>query len=210
MVSDDANAILTGAPVIPVLTIADSDTAVALAHALCAGGLPVIEVTLRTDAALAAIAEMAAEVEECIVGAGTVLSSADADAAIDAGAQYLVSPGTTLALAEAFTECAVPVIPGCSTVSEAMALADLGFTCLKFFPAEASGGVSWLKSVAAPLPQLRFCPTGGIDMRNVRDYLALPNVLAVGGSWVVPQDAIASGDFDRITALARQASGLRR
>jgi 2-dehydro-3-deoxyphosphogluconate aldolase/(4S)-4-hydroxy-2-oxoglutarate aldolase len=210
MVSDDAQAILLRAPVIPVLTVADADAAVALAHALCAGGLPVIEVTLRTEAALAAIAQIAAEVEECIVGAGTVLSSADADAAIDAGAQYLVSPGTTPALAEAFAECAVPVIPGCATVSEAMALADVGFNCLKFFPAQASGGVAWLKSVAAPLPHLRFCPTGGIDMRNARDYLALPNVVAVGGSWVVPQDAIAAGDFDRITALAREASNLRR
>ena len=209
MSDPEAYAILTRAPVIPVLTIQDFGTAVPLAMALREGGLTVIEVTLRTDAALAAIAAIAAAVPGCIVGAGTVLRAADIDAAIDAGAKFLVSPGTSEALTQAFIESPVPVLPGCATVSEAMALADMGFEVLKFFPAEASGGVSWLKAVAAPLPHLRFCPTGGIDARNARDYLALPNVMAVGGSWMVPKDAIALGDYAPVMALAREAAGLR-
>lgn len=201
--------ILRRAPVIPVLTIDDFELAVPLARALCDGGLPVIEVTLRTRAALAAIAAIAVEVPDCIVGAGTVVRHVDAAFAIDAGAKFLVSPGTDPVLAETFTEIDIPVIPGCATVSEAMILSDLGFEVLKFFPAEASGGAAWLKAVAAPLPHIRFCPTGGIDMGNARDYLALPNVIAVGGSWVVPQDALAAKDFARIKTLAREASGLR-
>jgi 2-dehydro-3-deoxyphosphogluconate aldolase/(4S)-4-hydroxy-2-oxoglutarate aldolase len=201
--------ILRRAPVIPVLTIDDFELAVPLARALCDGGLPVIEVTLRTRAALAAIAAIAVEVPECIVGAGTVVRHVDAAFAIDAGAKFLVSPGTDSVLAETFTEIEIPVLPGCATVSEAMVLSDLGFEVLKFFPAEASGGAAWLKAVAAPLPHIRFCPTGGIDMRNARDYLALPNVIAVGGSWVVPQEALAAKDFARIKTLAREASGLR-
>ena len=201
--------ILRRAPVIPVLTIDDFELAVPLARALCDGGLPVIEVTLRTRAALAAIAAIAVEVPDCIVGAGTVVRHVDAAFAIDAGAKFLVSPGTDPVLAETFTEIDIPVIPGCATVSEAMVLSDLGFEVLKFFPAEASGGAAWLKAVAAPLPHIRFCPTGGIDMGNARDYLALPNVIAVGGSWVVPQDALAARDFARIKTLAREASGLR-
>ena len=201
--------ILRRAPVIPVLTIDDFEIAVPLARALCDGGLPVIEVTLRTRAALAAIAAIAVEVPDCIVGAGTVVRHVDAAFAIDAGAKFLVSPGTDPVLAETFTEIDIPVIPGCATVSEAMILSDLGFEVLKFFPAEASGGAAWLKAVAAPLPHIRFCPTGGIDMGNARDYLALPNVIAVGGSWVVPQDALAAKDFARIKTLAREASGLR-
>jgi 2-dehydro-3-deoxyphosphogluconate aldolase/(4S)-4-hydroxy-2-oxoglutarate aldolase len=209
MSDSDISSLLTRAPVIPVLTIDNVDAAVPLARALCDGGLNVIEVTLRTKSALAAIADIAAEVPECIVGAGTVLRHVDAAFAIDSGAKFLVSPGTNAVLAETFTEIEIPVIPGCSTVSEAMVLADLGFTFLKFFPAEACGGVAWLKAVAAPFPHLHFCPTGGIDMRNARDYLALPNVAAVGGSWVTPKDVVAAGDFRRITALAREASGLR-
>jgi 2-dehydro-3-deoxyphosphogluconate aldolase/(4S)-4-hydroxy-2-oxoglutarate aldolase len=201
--------ILRRAPVIPVLTIDDFELAVPLARALCDGGLPVIEVTLRTRAALAAIAAIAVEVPDCIVGAGTVVRHVDAAFAIDAGAKFLVSPGTDPVLAETFTEIDIPVIPGCATVSEAMILSDLGFEVLKFFPAEASGGAAWLKAVAAPLPHIRFCPTGGIDMRNARDYLALPNVIAVGGSWVVPQEALAAKDYARIKTLAREASGLR-
>lgn len=209
MLDDEATTILTRAPVIPVLTIEDFDTAVPVARALCEGGLSVVEVTLRTGAALAGIAAIAAEVDNCVVGAGTVMRASDAGAAIDAGAKFLVSPGTTMALAKSFRDCAVPVLPGCATVTEAMGLSELGFPVLKFFPAEPSGGVAWLKAVAAPLAHLRFCPTGGIDIRNARDYLALPNVVAVGGSWVAPKDAVASGDFARITALAREASGLR-
>jgi 2-dehydro-3-deoxyphosphogluconate aldolase/(4S)-4-hydroxy-2-oxoglutarate aldolase len=182
---------------------------VPLARALCDGGLTVIEVTLRTKSALAAIAAIAAEVPGCVVGAGTVVRHVDAAFAIDAGARFLVSPGTNAVLAETFTEIEIPVIPGCATVSEAMVLSDLGFEVMKFFPAEASGGVAWLKAVAAPLPHIRFCPTGGISMGNARDYLALPNVIAVGGSWLASKDALASKDFGRITALAREASGLR-
>lgn len=205
----DSAAILRRAPVIPVLTIDDFEIAVPLARALCDGGLTVIEVTLRTRAALAAIAAIAVEVPDCIVGAGTVVRHVDAAFAIDAGAKFLVSPGTDPVLAETFTEIEIPVIPGCATVSEAMVLSDLGFEVLKFFPAEASGGAAWLKAVAAPLPHIQFCPTGGIDMSNARDYLALPNVIAVGGSWVVPQEALAAKDFARIKTLAREASGLR-
>jgi 2-dehydro-3-deoxyphosphogluconate aldolase/(4S)-4-hydroxy-2-oxoglutarate aldolase len=201
--------LLSQAPVIPVLTIDDFEIAVPLARALCDGGLPVIEVTLRTRAALAAIAAIAVEVPECIVGAGTVVRHVDAAFAIDAGAKFLVSPGTDSVLAETFTEIEIPVLPGCATVSEAMVLSDLGFEVLKFFPAEASGGAAWLKAVGAPLPHIRFCPTGGIDMRNARDYLALPNVIAVGGSWVVPREALAAKDFARIKILAREAAGLR-
>ncbi len=209
MLDPDATARLTRVPVIPVLTITDLAHAVPLARALVAGGLPAIEVTLRTPVAIEAIAAIAGGVENCLVGAGTVLQPSDADAAIAAGARFLVSPGTPLALAHRLQNCGVPVLPGCATVSEAMTLADLGFPMLKFFPAEASGGVAWLRAVAAPLPQLRFCPTGGIDMRNARDYLALPNVAAVGGSWVAPKEALASGDYTRITSLARDAAGLR-
>ena len=201
--------ILRRAPVIPVLTIDDFEIAVPLARALCDGGLSVIEVTLRTKAALAAIAAIAVEVPDCIVGAGTVVRHVDAAFAIGAGAKFLVSPGTDPVLAETFTEIEIPVVPGCATVSEAMVLSDLGFEVLKFFPAEASGGAAWLKAVAAPLPHIRFCPTGGIDMSNAGDYLALPNVIAVGGSWVVPQEALAAKDFARIRTLAREASGLR-
>jgi 2-dehydro-3-deoxyphosphogluconate aldolase/(4S)-4-hydroxy-2-oxoglutarate aldolase len=205
----ESAALLSRAPVIPVLTIDDFEIAVPLARALCDGGLPVIEVTLRTRAALAAIAAIAVEVPDCIVGAGTVVRHVDAAFAIDAGAKFLVSPGTDSVLAETFTEIEIPVLPGCATVSEAMVLSDLGFEVLKFFPAEASGGAAWLKAVVAPLPHIRFCPTGGIEMGNARDYLALPNVIAVGGSWVVPKDALAAKDFARIKALAREASGLR-
>lgn len=209
MSDSDISSLLKRAPVIPVLTIDSAETAVPLARALCDGGLPVIEVTLRTKAALAAIAEIAAAVPDCMVGAGTVLRHVDAAFAIDAGAKFLVSPGTNEVLAETFTEIEVPVIPGCATVSEAMVLAELGFTFLKFFPAEASGGAKWLKAVAEPLPHLHFCPTGGINLGNARDYLALPNVVAVGGSWVAPRDLVARGEFGKITALAREASGLR-
>lgn len=205
----ESAALFSRAPVIPVLTIDDFEIAVPLARALCDGGLPVIEVTLRTRAALAAIAAIAVEVPDCIVGAGTVVRHVDAAFAIDAGAKFLVSPGTDSVLAETFTEIEIPVLPGCATVSEAMVLSDLGFEVLKFFPAEASGGANWLKAVAAPLPHIRFCPTGGINVQNAKDYLALPNVIAVGGSWVVPKDVLAARDFKRVTSLAREASGLR-
>ncbi len=202
--------VLAGTPVIPVLTIERVGDAVPLARALAAGGLAVIEVTLRTGAALNAVRKIAAEVPDCVVGVGTVTRPADVAAAVSAGARYLVSPGTTAELAAALAEASVPALAGAATVSEAMALADLGFTVLKFFPAEPSGGIAWLKGVAAPLPHLKFCPTGGIDARNAATYLALPNVVAVGGSWPMPHEALAAGDFARITALAREAAALRR
>jgi 2-dehydro-3-deoxyphosphogluconate aldolase/(4S)-4-hydroxy-2-oxoglutarate aldolase len=209
MPSDPAP-LLAKAPVVPVLTIDDVADAVPLARALLAGGLPVIEVTLRTPVALDAIRAIAREVPDAVVGAGTVLTAADMAAAMEAGARYLVTPGTSVDLADALARCPLPVLPGCATVSEAMALAARGFRILKFFPAEASGGVAWLKSVAAPLATLRFCPTGGIDGRNAAAYLALPNVVAVGGSWVAPKDALAARDFPKVTALARAAADLRR
>ena len=206
----DPSPLLTRAPVIPVLTIERVSDAVPLARALLAGGLPVLEVTLRTKAALDAIAAIAAEVPDAVVGVGTVTEAGHIAAALKAGARYLVSPGTTPALAEALAAARVPALPGCATVSEALALAERGFRLLKFFPAEAGGGVRWLKSVLAPLPGIRFCPTGGIVAANAGSYLELPNVVAVGGSWVAPADALAAGDFARITALARAASGLKR
>lgn len=201
--------IIGRAAVIPVLTIERAEDAVPLARALVAGGLPVLEVTLRTAAALDAIERIAKDVPEATVGAGTLTTPADISAAIVAGAKYLVTPGTPAELAVVLAQTPIPSIPGCATVSEAMALALQGFKTLKFFPAEASGGSAWLKAVAAPLPDLRFCPTGGIDGNNAAAYLALPNVAAVGGSWVAPKDAIAAGNFPHISALARAAAGLR-
>jgi len=209
MAVPDPLPLLAKSPVVPVLTIDDAKKAVPLAQALVAGGLPAIEVTLRTDAAIEAIRLIAQNVPGAIVGVGTVTKPSDVEAAIKAGATYLVSPGTPAALARALAAARVPAIPGCATASEAMALADLGFKVLKFFPAEASGGIGWLKSIAGPLPDLRFCPTGGIGMQNAAAYLALPNVVAVGGSWVAPAAAVAAGDFGRVTTLAREAAALR-
>jgi 2-dehydro-3-deoxyphosphogluconate aldolase/(4S)-4-hydroxy-2-oxoglutarate aldolase len=205
----DPAPLVAKAPVIPVLTVERAADAVPLARALVAGGLPVIEVTLRTRHALDAVHAIAAEVPDCVVGVGTVTRNADIPAALSAGAKYLVSPGTPPALAAALCDAPVPVVPGCATVSEAMALMERGFTVLKFFPAEASGGIPWLKAVAAPLPGLKFCPTGGIDMRNAGAYLALANVISLGGSWPAPRELIAAHDFARITALAREAASLR-
>lgn len=204
----DPLALLAKVPVIPVLTIDSVDQAAPLARALCGGGLPAIEVTLRTPVALEAIKAIAGKVPEAIVGAGTLREEADVVASIRAGARFLVTPGTTGLLAASLADAGVPALPGCATVSEALALAALGFKALKFFPAEASGGVAWLKSVSAPLPNIRFCPTGGIDMSNAAAYLALPNVFAVGGSWVAPREALAANDYARIAALARNAAGL--
>jgi 2-dehydro-3-deoxyphosphogluconate aldolase/(4S)-4-hydroxy-2-oxoglutarate aldolase len=201
--------LLTKIPVVPVLTIDDARKAVPLAQALLAGGLKAIEVTLRTGAALEAIALIAKDVPDCVVGVGTVTKPADIDAAIAAGAKYIVTPGTPAELGRALTKASVPCIPGCATASEAMVLAGLGFKTLKFFPAESSGGIGWLKSIAGPLPDLRFCPTGGIDGKNAAAYLALPNVVAVGGSWPAPSAAIAAGDFAKITTLAKDAAALR-
>ncbi|MEO1695240.1 MAG: bifunctional 4-hydroxy-2-oxoglutarate aldolase/2-dehydro-3-deoxy-phosphogluconate aldolase [Pseudomonadota bacterium] len=189
--------------VVPVLTVDRVETAVPLARALVAGGLIALEVTLRTDAALAAIRHIAEGVPDALVGAGTILSPDDGQRAIDAGARFLVSPGLTPQLVGAAEQWRVPFLPGAATASEVMALRDLGYRCLKFFPAEASGGVAALKGLAAPLPDMAFCPTGGIGPATMADYLAQPNVVAVGGSWVAPATAVADGDWEHITRLAR-------
>jgi 2-dehydro-3-deoxyphosphogluconate aldolase/(4S)-4-hydroxy-2-oxoglutarate aldolase len=196
------------APVIPVLVVEDAASARPLAEALVAGGLPALEVTLRTPAALDVIREMAG-VEGGIVGAGTLLTSADVAAAVDAGARFGVSPGATPRLLDAAEEAGLPMLPGAATSTEVMLLLERGYTVQKFFPAEAAGGAPALKSVAGPLPRVAFCPTGGVSLANARDYLALPNVLCVGGSWVTPADAVQSGDWARITSLAQEASTLR-
>lgn len=201
---------LLKAPVIPVLTIERVEDAVPLARALCAGGLPVIEVTLRTPAALDAARAIARDVPEAVLGIGTVTEPAQIGSAVAAGARFLVSPATTPSLAEALAQASVPTLPGCSTPSEAAVLAEFGFPLLKFFPAEGSGGARWLKWVSEPLPKLRFCPTGGLTLENAPSYLALPNVPIVGGTWPAPREAIAAGDFARITLLAREAAQLRR
>ena len=206
----DPTDLLRRTPVVPVLTIERVADAVPLARALVAGKLPVLEVTLRTPVALEAARAIVAEVPQAVVGIGTVTEVPDIRLALAAGAQFLVSPGTPPALAAALAQIPLPVLPGCATVSEAMALASLGFPVVKFFPAEAAGGIAFLKAIAAPLPNLKFCPTGGIDQRNAQSYLALANVLAVGGSWPAPKDAVEAGDFARITKLAQEAAALRR
>jgi 2-dehydro-3-deoxyphosphogluconate aldolase/(4S)-4-hydroxy-2-oxoglutarate aldolase len=208
MLLSDPTPLIT-VPVIPVVTIDRASDAVPLARALLAGGLNVIEITLRTPAALDAARAIVAEIPDIIVGIGTVLRSLDITHAVAAGADFLVSPGTPADLAQALADAPVPTLPGCATVSEAMTLAALGFPVLKFFPAEPSGGVRWLNAVAEPLPDIRFCPTGGLNGDNAASYLALENVLAVGGSWVAPGQAIAAGDFAGITARARIAAALR-
>ncbi|MEU9836935.1 bifunctional 4-hydroxy-2-oxoglutarate aldolase/2-dehydro-3-deoxy-phosphogluconate aldolase [Streptosporangium sp. NPDC048047] len=197
------------APVIPVVVIDDPETAVPLARALAAGGLPAIEVTLRTACALDAIARIAAEVPEAVVGAGTVRTPADVTASVKAGARFLVSPGSTPRLLDAMEEGGIPFLPGAATSSEVMALAERGLTEMKFFPAEAAGGVPYLKSLGGPLPEVRFCPTGGIRLQTAPEYLALANVGCVGGTWLTPADALAAGDYARIEKLAAEAAALR-
>ncbi|WP_017572853.1 bifunctional 4-hydroxy-2-oxoglutarate aldolase/2-dehydro-3-deoxy-phosphogluconate aldolase [Nocardiopsis halotolerans] len=200
--------ILDLAPVMPVVVVPDAETAVPLARALVAGGVRGIEVTLRTPAALGAIERIAAEVPEAVVGAGTVVTPEQARASARAGARFLVSPGCTGDLATAMADTGLPFLPGVSTVSEAMALLERGVSELKFFPAEAAGGAAFLKSLAGPLPQVRFCPTGGITAASAPSYLALPNVGCVGGSWLTPADLVSAGDWERITGLAREAAAL--
>ncbi|MEV7344304.1 bifunctional 4-hydroxy-2-oxoglutarate aldolase/2-dehydro-3-deoxy-phosphogluconate aldolase [Streptomyces sp. NPDC093544] len=201
--------VLDLAPVVPVVVLADAADAVPLARALVAGGLPVIEVTLRTPAALDAIRAMAAEVPDAVVGAGTVLSPAQVAQSVDAGARFLVSPGWTDVLLAAMEGSGVPFLPGVSTTSEVVALLERGVRDMKFFPAQAAGGTAYLKSLAGPLPQARFCPTGGIGLASAPEYLALPNVGCVGGSWMLPEDALAAQDWGRIESLAREAAALR-
>lgn len=197
------------APVIPVLVLDDAGRAEGLAKALVAGGLPALEVTLRTPAALDAIREMS-KVEGGVVGAGTLLTPEDVKAAKEAGAQFGVSPGATDRLLAACEDLDLPLLPGVATATEAMALLERGYTVQKFFPAEANGGAPALKAIGAPIPQVRFCPTGGVSLKNAPDYLSLSNTLCVGGSWVAPKDAIDAQDWDRIEALAREAAALPR
>ncbi|MFD0435267.1 bifunctional 4-hydroxy-2-oxoglutarate aldolase/2-dehydro-3-deoxy-phosphogluconate aldolase [Streptomyces chartreusis] len=201
--------VLDLAPVVPVVVIDDPSDAVPLARALVAGGLPAIEVTLRTPAALEAIGAVAEAVPDAVVGAGTVITPEQVKLAVAAGARFLVSPGWTDLLLEAMRASGVPYLPGVSTTSEVVALLERGVREMKFFPAEAAGGTAYLKSLNGPLPQARFCPTGGIGPATASDYLALPNVGCVGGSWMLPADAIAARDWGRVEALAREAAGLR-
>jgi len=199
-----------GAAVIPVLSIERERDAVPLARALADGGLRVIEVTFRTEAAIAAIAAIAAELPQVTVGAGTLLRAADVAAAKRAGAQFLVSPGTTPELAGAALAAELPYLPGVATPSEIMAARALGVCVMKLFPAEAMGGVALLRALAPVFPGIAFCPTGGIDERSAGDYLALPNVPMVGGSWMAPRDAIAAGDWPRIRRLTERAAAIGR
>ncbi|MCB5409111.1 bifunctional 4-hydroxy-2-oxoglutarate aldolase/2-dehydro-3-deoxy-phosphogluconate aldolase [Pseudogemmobacter faecipullorum] len=207
--SKSAEAICRLAPVVPVLVVEDAARAAGLARALVAGGLPALEVTLRTSAALDVIRAMA-EVEGGVVGAGTLLTAADVKAAKAAGAKFGVSPGATPALIAACEDEGLPLLPGAATASEVMALLERGYTVQKFFPAEQAGGAPFLKALGSPLPQVRFCPTGGISLKNAGDYLASNNILCVGGSWVAPKEAVAAGDWDSITRLAREAASLAR
>lgn len=199
-------AIMTRCPVIPVIVIDRPQDAVPLARALVRGGLNVLEVTLRTASGLQAISDIKAALPEAIVGAGTVVCADDVDAAMNAGAEFLVSPGSPAALIDACLQRNVPILPGVATPTEAMTLLDRGIVHMKFFPAQAAGGVAMLKSIAGPLPQLRFCPTGGVNPDNAGDYLALDNVLCVGGSWMLDQDLIRAGDWMGIEQKARRAS----
>lgn len=197
------------APIIPVLVVDDVAHAAPLARALVAGGLPALEVTLRTKAALDVIAAMA-EVAGGVVGAGTLITPADVKAAKAAGARFGVSPGATDALLDACEDEGLPLLPGAATASEAMRLLQRGYRVQKFFPAEAAGGAPFLKSLASPLPQIRFCPTGGISPQNAESYLSLPNVICAGGSWIAPKDMVTKGDWAGIEALARTAAALPR
>jgi len=200
-----AEQVLSTGPVVPVIVVKQPEHAVPMAKALVAGGIRVLEVTLRTPVAMDALRAIIREVPEAIVGAGTVINTQQLKEVTDAGAQFVISPGLTESLLRAATEGPVPLIPGISTVSELMIGMDHGLREFKFFPAEASGGVKALSALAGPFPQVRFCPTGGITPANYRDYLALKSVLCIGGSWLVPDEALQQGDWERITQLAREA-----
>ena len=203
-----AEEVLRLSPVMPVVVVEDVDAAEHLARALLAGGIRTIEVTLRTPAALDAIARISHAVPEMIVGAGTILSAGDLDAAVNAGARYALSPGGTPKLMKAARKRPIPFIPGVATASEIMRGLDLGYTCFKFFPAEQLGGAAAVKAQAGPLPAAKFCPTGSITAEKARAYLALDNVLCVGGSWIAPADKIKAGDWRGIEKLARETAAL--
>jgi 2-dehydro-3-deoxyphosphogluconate aldolase/(4S)-4-hydroxy-2-oxoglutarate aldolase len=195
-------------PVVPVVVLHDVAHAVPVARALVEGGVPVIELTLRTPVALECIEQIATHVPEILVGAGTIVTADQAKDAVSAGAEFLVSPGTTEALAAAMRETGLPHLPGASTVSEVLRLLELGYSEMKLFPAELSGGVGFLKALGAPVPQARFCPTGGVTATSAASYLALPNVGCVGGTWLTPPDALADGDWQQVTRLAGESTRL--
>ncbi|MCW0309173.1 bifunctional 4-hydroxy-2-oxoglutarate aldolase/2-dehydro-3-deoxy-phosphogluconate aldolase [Pantoea ananatis] len=200
-----AEQILKTGPVVPVIVVNKLEHAVPMAQALVAGGVKVLEVTLRTPVAMDALRTIIKNVPDAIVGAGTVLNTQQLQEVTQAGAQFVISPGITEPLLKAAVEGLIPLIPGISTVSELMTGMDYGLREFKFFPAEANGGVKALQAIGGPFPQVRFCPTGGISPANYRDYLALKSVLCIGGSWLVPNDALEAGDWQRITQLARDA-----
>jgi 2-dehydro-3-deoxyphosphogluconate aldolase/(4S)-4-hydroxy-2-oxoglutarate aldolase len=204
-----ARDVMHDAPVIPVIVLSEEKHAAPLARALVAGGIRMLEVTLRTKAAVACIEAIAREVPDAVVGAGTVRTPAEADAAAKAGARFFVSPGYTPALGRAIRELNLPYLPGVATSSEIMAAQDDGWHALKFFPAVQAGGAAMLKAWQGPFGDVLFCPTGGITPANAMEFLHLPNVACVGGSWIVPKDAIEQGDWGRIERLARDAKGLR-
>ena len=201
--------VMQDAPVIPVIVLNDLAHAVPMARALVAGGVRMLEVTLRTPQALACIEAIARAVPEAVVGAGTVRSRADAQAAANAGARFAVSPGYTSAVGQACRDAGLALLPGVATGSEIMMAQEDGFTELKFFPAMQAGGPAMLKAWSGPFFDVRFCPTGGVSLQNAADFLALPNVVCVGGSWLVPADAMAAGDWGRITQLAADTQALR-
>ena len=202
--------VMQDAPVIPVIVLHDIQHAVPLARALVAGGIRMLEVTLRTPQALACLEAIAREVPEAVAGAGTVRSAADVEASLRAGARFAVSPGYTQALGRACRDAGLPLLPGVATGSEIMMAQEDGYTELKFFPAMQAGGPAMLKAWGGPFIDVRFCPTGGVSLANAPEFLALPNVACVGGSWLVPADALAAGDWAHITTLAREASALAR
>lgn len=206
----DIAAILADGPVIPVIVIDDVAHAVPMARALVEGGVRVLEITLRTDAGLESMRRIIAEVPDAIVGAGTVLTPAQLEEVAAIGAAFAVSPGATPRLLDAAAQSPVPLLPGTSTASEVMTLLERGYSHMKLFPAEAVGGANLLASLASPLPGATFCPTGGIDPEKAKRYLALPNVVCVGGSWLVPRDAMRQGEWGKLTELARGTAALRK
>lgn len=202
--------VMTTSPVMPVMVINKLEQAVPLARALVDGGLKVLEITLRTPVALDCIRRIKAEVPDAIVGAGTIINIQTLHQAIDAGAEFIVSPGVTDSLLAEALASGVPILPGVITPSEVMRLMEKGITAMKFFPAEAAGGIPMLKSIGGPLPQVTFCPTGGVNPKNAPEYLALNNVACVGGSWMAPSDLVDAGDWSEITRRAAEAAALKK